>query len=387
MKVPFLTRSFILAFCALSISLYYHFAYSARVSIPVITRPTIVGVPQTTVTIINKEEAVKATTIVKPTQVQGGGARTPVAPVVAAQVVWVEGVIEDTSADKKVRKLQRKDLIYEHDSLTVQKGSSGQIVFSDNTLFSLSENSIFKIDQYRFNKNGKTADERYVVDVVKGGFRTVTGLISKAGPTNYQVKTPVATIGVRGTVIEGHIKVTKEKDHEVPTAVFAVIQGAADFKNKAGTFTLDQNHKYANFSSDAVKPMYTPQPAPELKTLPRTEMVKPSNELVSKSVTTSAAAPSPGKTTTTTTTGGGTTSTTTTTTGGGGSTSETSGGGTAGGDSGGSAGGDSGGSATGGDSGSTGTSTGSTTGSSSSSTSSGSSSGSTGLVNDFSVCK
>jgi hypothetical protein len=205
------------------------------------------------------------------------------APVVAAQVVWVKGVVQAISPDKKVRALQRRDFIYEHDTISSQAGGSGQIVFSDNTLFSISENSTIKVDQYRFTKSGKVSDEKYVVDVVKGGFRTVTGLISKAGPNNYKVNTPVATIGVRGTEIVGHVDVNGK-------GFFSVPQGAADFTNSAGTFALEKQKQNAYFTSKTIPAKYTDQPDESLFRVPQVQRVTASPELLKKSIVTSTVA-------------------------------------------------------------------------------------------------
>ena len=41
--------------------------------------------------------------------------------------------------------------------------------------------------------------EKAVFDLVKGGLRTITGVIGRGNQENYQVETPVATIGIRGT--------------------------------------------------------------------------------------------------------------------------------------------------------------------------------------------
>jgi hypothetical protein len=38
-----------------------------------------------------------------------------------------------------------------------------------------------------------------LLDLVKGGMRAVTGAIAQRRPEAYKVRTPVATLGVRGT--------------------------------------------------------------------------------------------------------------------------------------------------------------------------------------------
>ncbi len=221
------------------------------------------------------------------------------APVVAAQVVWVKGMVQAISTDQKTRELHRRDLVHEQDILSTEAGGSGQIVFSDGTLFTLNESTKFKIDQYRYVK-GDAKQEKYVVSVLKGGFRTVTGLISKDAPDSYKVQTPVATIGVRGTEIVGYIDL---KGH----SAFAVPKGLADFKNEKGTFVLGKERLYAIYQTEpfeisstnqlakvnAVRPEYTAKPSDLLKDIPQIEQVKPSPELIRQSIKTSVAAVNP----------------------------------------------------------------------------------------------
>lgn len=208
--------------------------------------------------------------------------------VVAAQVVWVQGTVQDVAPDNQTRELKRKDFVYEHDVIKTPAGASGQVVFSDSTLLALKENSEVKIDQYRFTQHAKPNQEKYVVSVVKGGFRTVTGAISKAGPNNYKVVTPVATIGVRGTEIVGTIGAPVGNSY--PGTAFSVPTGAADFSNSAGTFTLDSTHQNANITSSTSKAAFTAQPAPGLSSVPGVQKVSPSSELIQSSSQTSTAA-------------------------------------------------------------------------------------------------
>jgi hypothetical protein len=63
---------------------------------------------------------------------------------------------------------------------------------------SLQPETTLRIDNYRFER-GDDGSERGFLSLLKGGFRTVTGLIGKRNKANYQVNTPTATIGIRGT--------------------------------------------------------------------------------------------------------------------------------------------------------------------------------------------
>ena len=83
------------------------------------------------------------------------------------------------------------------DVLAVGDASTLQVRFTDESVVALRANSQFKIENYQFNKNADT--DRSLLGLLKGGMRTITGLIGKANQKNYLVQTPTATIGIRGT--------------------------------------------------------------------------------------------------------------------------------------------------------------------------------------------
>lgn len=59
--------------------------------------------------------------------------------------------------------------------------------------------SRIRIDQYGFTEE-TPAQDSFVFSLVKGGLRTVTGLIGKRGQRDaYRLNTATATIGIRGT--------------------------------------------------------------------------------------------------------------------------------------------------------------------------------------------
>jgi hypothetical protein len=73
-----------------------------------------------------------------------------------------------------------------------------QVRFTDQSIVSLRDQSLLKIDEYKFTGK-QDGMEKAFFNLVKGGFRTITGLIGKVNKTNYGVKTATATIGIRGT--------------------------------------------------------------------------------------------------------------------------------------------------------------------------------------------
>jgi hypothetical protein len=76
-----------------------------------------------------------------------------------------------------------------------------QIVFPDRSMLHVKSDSKIKVEEYNFTK-AKPADDGMVVNIFKGGMRSLTGLVGKRNPGQVRYKTPVATIGIRGTILE-----------------------------------------------------------------------------------------------------------------------------------------------------------------------------------------
>ncbi len=121
-------------------------------------------------------------------------------PQTIGQVVWVKNNLKAQLPNAEIRVLARRSAIYEHDTLTTDPSSSAEIAFTDDSSLALQESSSVTISQYSHGQGKPPSSDAFVVDVIKGGFRTVTGLISKNNPGGYKANTPVVTVGVMGTV-------------------------------------------------------------------------------------------------------------------------------------------------------------------------------------------
>lgn len=123
----------------------------------------------------------------------GDGQRQSVATAVA-----VRGQVVVRSGKGDERKLAVKEKLYLDD--TIKTGARGrlQILFDDNTIYSLGSNTELKLKGFAWDpqkKEGKLATE-----VKDGVFRVMGGLISKTNPQKFTAETPVATIGIRGSM-------------------------------------------------------------------------------------------------------------------------------------------------------------------------------------------
>jgi hypothetical protein len=82
----------------------------------------------------------------------------------------------------------------------ITTGPDAQVVlrFDDGQRVVLSQNAEFKVVDYRFAA-ANPAGDRMIFDLLKGGARFVTGVLGRRSQSAFQMRTPQATIGIRGT--------------------------------------------------------------------------------------------------------------------------------------------------------------------------------------------
>jgi hypothetical protein len=81
----------------------------------------------------------------------------------------------------------------------LRTGSDGSvgITMGDNSLLSMGPNSILPLDRYEFDST--TNQGRFDAQLKKGSLAVISGRIAKQAPEAMTVRTPSATLGVRGT--------------------------------------------------------------------------------------------------------------------------------------------------------------------------------------------
>lgn len=109
----------------------------------------------------------------------------------------------------------------------VTTGPDAQVVirFDDGQRVVLGQNTEFKVVDYRFTA-ASPANDRMIFDLVKGAARFVTGILGRRSQSAFQMRTPQATIGIRGTDFMAVI---------VNPLYLSVTQGAIAANTAAGT--------------------------------------------------------------------------------------------------------------------------------------------------------
>ncbi len=144
-----------------------------------------------------------------------------------ARVDFAVGNVTAQAPDGRTRALTRGSEIEVGDTVNTQQGRA-QLRFQDGAYMSLQPQTAFKVEQYRFTENGG-GNDNIVMNLLRGGMRTITGLIGRANRRNYRLRTAVATIGIRGT--EYAVRYTNSVE------VFCA-GGSISVENEGGTLVL-----------------------------------------------------------------------------------------------------------------------------------------------------
>jgi hypothetical protein len=149
----------------------------------------------------------------------------------AARVDFAAGDVKALSPDGRSRPLAKGAEIASGETIDTGSGRA-QVRFTDGAQVSLAPQTQFRIDDYRFSGQADGSEKGFF-SLLKGGLRTITGLVGRTNRENYRVTTTVATIGIRGTefsVIYGNsINVTTgEGSNEVCNAAGCLILNSGE---------------------------------------------------------------------------------------------------------------------------------------------------------------
>lgn len=152
---------------------------------------------------------------------------------VAATVANLSGTLSVQKPDGSVKILSLKSEVDAGDLLSTENDSYARLMFTDGGEVTLRPNSKMKVEEYSFDEQLPEKDN-FVFRLVKGGFRTITGLVSKRGNRDaYKLHTATSTIGIRGTHY-GALWVQSDHNGLSDGLYLDVASGAINARNNAG---------------------------------------------------------------------------------------------------------------------------------------------------------
>lgn len=117
------------------------------------------------------------------------------------EVREAEGSVEATRPDGTTLRLGVGDSVYQGDILATGADGKVGVIFIDGTVFSLSENGRMTLNSLVFDPG--ESDSAMNLSVLQGTFVFLSGQIAGDSDDGMTVRTPVATLGVRGTQVGG----------------------------------------------------------------------------------------------------------------------------------------------------------------------------------------
>lgn len=124
---------------------------------------------------------------------------------VAGRVILARGQNSATALTGGQRPLANGAMVYSGDTLRTAADGVVAVVFRDDTRIVLRPNTEFVVDNYSYRKAGPTDNDGILLRVVRGGVRSLTGLLAQRDRNRFRVSTPAATIGVRGTGFDVYV--------------------------------------------------------------------------------------------------------------------------------------------------------------------------------------
>lgn len=151
------------------------------------------------------------------------------------------GTVADSSGNviavdkrKISRKLAKGDPVYLGDKVITGEEGSVRLKMIDDAVLDLRCFSIMVIEQYALNSTSR----RSILNLLQGSLKKVTGQIGKMTEDVYELKTPVASVGVRGTEYALRVFQSKGCGGTIDADegfYLEVIKGLVDVHNVAGS--------------------------------------------------------------------------------------------------------------------------------------------------------
>ena len=160
--------------------------------------------------------------------------------------------------------LKIKENIYFGDVIRTGAQTNLQILFEDETVFTIGENTEIVINEFIYDPNQNNALNKISAEVMQGSLKVVTGLISKENPENLLITLPTGVLATRGTEVQALVK-PGQNDVVVllgpgPNNAAGERAGSVEVSNNQGSVFMDQQFSFTSIVFN--QPPSLPQPAP-----------------------------------------------------------------------------------------------------------------------------
>ncbi len=117
------------------------------------------------------------------------------------EVSYTRGVLTGQIGNESPRILGKGEALHNNEVLNTGSSGFAVIKLEDGSRMTLRPDTTFKI----VNVDTTEGSENAFLSLIRGGFRAITGFISKKKPGAFRVSSAVATIGIRGTEFDARL--------------------------------------------------------------------------------------------------------------------------------------------------------------------------------------
>ena len=117
------------------------------------------------------------------------------------EVTFARGVVTAQIDGERPRLIGKGVGVHNGETLNTGGRAFALLQFNDGTRMTLRPNTTFKIEKLDTSEGNENA----LMSLIRGGFRALTGFISKKSPNAFRISTSVATIGIRGTEFDARL--------------------------------------------------------------------------------------------------------------------------------------------------------------------------------------
>ena len=155
-----------------------------------------------------------------------------------AEINMAKGHVNIRSKLGGDRKIVKSAVVFEGDTLISSDNSLANITMVDAAKFELGANSKLSFEEYKYS--AKTPENSLTLTrFYHGVMRATTGLIGKLAPKKFDVRTPVISIGIRGTdYVARHCE--GDSCGEYTGSSLAVIDGGVATNTSSGSVNLNK---------------------------------------------------------------------------------------------------------------------------------------------------
>lgn len=168
------------------------------------------------------------------------------------------GTVKVRHADGSSATLGKGEIVYQGDVIETEGQGAVGVIFADRSTFSLGSGARMVLDEMIYSPDTQSGSA--AISVTHGSFSFISGQLAKSSPDAMVVRTPVMTIGIRGTTVAGQVRGGGQTEVVLLQDSGGAV-GEITLSNSSGTQTLNQPNTlvgvtsaFAAFSAPLVVP-------------------------------------------------------------------------------------------------------------------------------------